>query len=154
MKKVLTLCLVYQHPRILLGMKKRGFGQSRWNGFGGKVQENESVEEAAIRETREEASIEVTHLEKTAVIILEGQDQSATLEVHVFKILSFTGTPVETEEMLPRWFEIDSIPYSEMWPDDQYWFPRFFEGKKFTAKFLFEGQNKILSQEITEVDTL
>ncbi|CAN0505072.1 unnamed protein product, partial [Ectocarpus sp. 12 AP-2014] len=32
---------------ILLGMKKRGFGEGKWNGFGGKVESGESVEEAA-----------------------------------------------------------------------------------------------------------
>ena len=26
MKKLLTLCVIHEHPRVLLGMKKRGFG--------------------------------------------------------------------------------------------------------------------------------
>ncbi|MEK7607017.1 MAG: DNA mismatch repair protein MutT, partial [Patescibacteria group bacterium] len=37
-RKLLTLCFIHQSPRILLGMKKRGFGAGRWNGFGGKVE--------------------------------------------------------------------------------------------------------------------
>lgn len=44
-----TLVLVVQPSRILLGMKKRGFGAGLWNGFGGKVQTGESIEEAAHR---------------------------------------------------------------------------------------------------------
>jgi 8-oxo-dGTP pyrophosphatase MutT (NUDIX family) len=36
---------------ILLGMKKRGFGAGKWNGFGGKLEENESNEAAAKRST-------------------------------------------------------------------------------------------------------
>jgi hypothetical protein len=28
---------MHQNENVLLGMKKRGFGQGRWNGFGGKV---------------------------------------------------------------------------------------------------------------------
>ena len=39
MKKLLTLTIIYQHPKVLLGMKKRGFGAGRWNGFGGKVED-------------------------------------------------------------------------------------------------------------------
>ena len=55
-KKILTtLCIIHQHPRVLLGMKKRGFGVGRWNGFGGKVQREETIEDAAKRELREEA---------------------------------------------------------------------------------------------------
>ncbi len=64
MKKLLTLCIVHQHPRVLLGMKKRGFGIGHWNGFGGKVEEGESIEEAAKREVKEEAAEECYFREK------------------------------------------------------------------------------------------
>lgn len=47
--KLLTLVLVVQPGRVLLGMKKRGFGAGKWNGFGGKVQPGETIEEAARR---------------------------------------------------------------------------------------------------------
>jgi 8-oxo-dGTP diphosphatase/2-hydroxy-dATP diphosphatase len=61
--KVLTLVLVVDtcHSvsswRILLGMKKRGFGMGKWNGFGGKVEPAETVEDAALRELEEEAGL-------------------------------------------------------------------------------------------------
>lgn len=48
-RKLLTLVLVVQPGRVLLGMKKRGFGAGKWNGFGGKVQTGESIEQAARR---------------------------------------------------------------------------------------------------------
>lgn len=47
--KLMTILFVLEPGRVLLGMKKRGFGAGRWNGFGGKVQEGETVEEGAIR---------------------------------------------------------------------------------------------------------
>lgn len=47
--KLLTLVLVVQPGRVLLGMKKRGFGAGKWNGFGGKVQPGETIEDAARR---------------------------------------------------------------------------------------------------------
>ena len=49
LNKVLTLVLIREPTRILLGMKKRGFGQGRWNGFGGKVEKGETIHQAAIR---------------------------------------------------------------------------------------------------------
>ena len=48
-KKILTLAFVREHGRILLGMKKRGFGEGRVNGFGGKVEKGESIAEGAKR---------------------------------------------------------------------------------------------------------
>ena len=42
-KKVLTLVYIRDEENILLGMKKRGFGVGKWNGFGGKVQPGETI---------------------------------------------------------------------------------------------------------------
>ena len=47
--KVLTLVFVIEKSRILLGLKERGFGVGRWNGFGGKVEKQETIEEGAKR---------------------------------------------------------------------------------------------------------
>jgi 8-oxo-dGTP pyrophosphatase MutT (NUDIX family) len=35
--------------QILLGLKKRGFGEGKWNGFGGKVHVGESIAKGAVR---------------------------------------------------------------------------------------------------------
>jgi len=40
---------VRRERAILLGYKKRGFGAGKWNGFGGKVEIGETVEDAAKR---------------------------------------------------------------------------------------------------------
>lgn len=57
--KILTLVLLVNQEKqeILLGMKKRGFGVGKWNGFGGKVSEGETIFQGALRELKEEASI-------------------------------------------------------------------------------------------------
>ena len=47
--KVLTLAFVREKAQILLGLKKRGFGEGRWNGFGGKVKPGEGIEAATKR---------------------------------------------------------------------------------------------------------
>ena len=62
MKKVLTLVVIHQNGKVLLGMKKRGFGMGKWNGFGGKVDQGESIEGAAKREVFEEAGISVGNI--------------------------------------------------------------------------------------------
>ena len=58
-RKVLTLVLLREDNRVLLGMKKRGFGAGKWNGFGGKLEAGETVVEAAAREVREECGYDV-----------------------------------------------------------------------------------------------
>jgi hypothetical protein len=33
--------LIHKEGKLLLGMKKRGFGMNKYNGFGGKVEKGE-----------------------------------------------------------------------------------------------------------------
>ena len=132
-------------------MKKRGFGAGRWNGFGGKVSAAETIEDAAKRETQEEAGVKVGNLYKVGIIDFEFKGNSEIQEVHIFKSDNFLGEPMESEEMKPQWFHIDEIPFKEMWPDDIHWLPLFLSGKKFKGKFLFGESDVILEQELVEV---
>ena len=160
MKKVVTLCAIYNHPRILLGMKKRGFGVGRWNGFGGKLQGDESIEEAALRELKEEASIDALDLNKVGIMDFEFENGTDALEVHIFKVGEFIGEPVESEEMRPEWFHVDEIPFNEMWTSDTLWLPLLLADKKFKGKFFLdkpsnvEHASEILKYELFEVDEL
>ena len=54
--------------KVLLGLKKRGFGRGKYNGFGGKPKEGESVEETALREAREETGLVMNEYYKAAEI--------------------------------------------------------------------------------------
>ncbi|KAG8433000.1 hypothetical protein GDO86_017317 [Hymenochirus boettgeri] len=149
--KLLTLVLVVQPSRILLGMKKRGFGAGRWNGFGGKVQNSESIEDAAKRELWEESGLTVESLQKIGQIKFEFVGSTELLDVHIFRADDFSGEPSESEEMRPQWFDLDKIPYDGMWPDDIYWLPLLLEKKKFMAYFKFQGHDTILEYKMDQV---
>lgn len=154
-RKLLTLCLILKNDRVLLGMKKRGFGAGRWNGFGGKVEAGEAIEAAAKRETEEECGVIITEMEKVGIHEFEFADKRGEiLEVHVFRVDAWQGEPEETEEMRPQWFTIDAVPYDEMWPDDIRWLPVFLAGKKFRTKFLFGEGDAVLENNVQEVDFL
>ncbi|MFA6315422.1 MAG: 8-oxo-dGTP diphosphatase [Candidatus Paceibacterota bacterium] len=154
MKKLLTLCIVHQHPKILLGMKKRGFGAGRWNGFGGKVATTETIEDAAKRELQEEAGIGAKNLDKVGVIDFEFKGNPEILQVHIFKTDDFSGEPTESEEMKPQWWHVNEIPFKDMWPDDIHWMPLFLSGKKFKGKFLFGDGDIIIEQKLVEVEEI
>lgn len=148
MKKVLTLCLLVENGKILLGMKKRGWGENRWNGFGGKVEESESIEESAKREILEESGLKAKNIEERGVIEFTYLDTGKIIEVHIFNILDYEGEPKESEEMKPQWFEIIDIPFDKTWPDDIYWMPLFLSEKKFKGEFIFKDTNTILEHNI------
>ena len=151
MKKTMTLCIIKDKDKILLGLKKKGFGEGRWNGFGGKVKDGESIKDAAIRELNEEAGIKPLDINKKGKLIFEFIDGDV-FEVHVFSATKFKGEIRESDEMKPQWFDVDNIPFDKMWPDDKHWFPLFLKDKIFEGRFLFKDENTIVRHELREFE--
>lgn len=147
-----SLLFILEDNRILLAMKKRGFGSGRWNGVGGKLDLSETPEQAAIRECQEEIGVTPKNIQKVA----EHDFISETAEpwrmyVHVFICSEWDGDPVETEEMRPEWFSQSLVPYNNMWEDDQYWLPQVLAGKKLRCSFTFGENDKMLTHNVREV---
>lgn len=140
--KTATLVFLRRDEEILLTYKKRGFGKGKWNGPGGKV-ENEAIEEGAKREVLEEIGVELLELEHKAKLTFydDGMDD---WDVYVFLSWKFRGVPREMEEVKPKWFNLNSIPYKDMWEDDKYWLPRVLAGEKLRGHFFFnKGLEKL-----------
>lgn len=148
MRRILTLVIVKTDTHVLLGMKKRGFGQGKWNGFGGKVQEGESIKDACSRELYEEAGITPTDLKELGILEFTFSTNDDHLEVHIFVCTTYSGEVGESEEMKPEWFPITEIPFSKMWTSDAYWFPLFLEGKEFRGNFHFDADENAESHEL------
>ena len=144
MKKV-TLCFLSKDDSICLGMKKRGFGVGKWNGFGGKLEEGETLEQAAIRELKEESGVDAReeHLEPVGDIEFYFDDRPEwNLHVHIFKLVTWEGEPTESDEMLPQWYAHHEIPYEDMWVDDPLWLPDMLEGRKVQGKVFLVNEGK------------
>ena len=143
-KKLMTVSVYHTDKKILLALKKKGLGTGRYNGFGGKVEKGESIKESAIRETKEEGGIDVIKIKRMGVVEAESTEREEILIVYIFKIIKFSGEPKESDEMKPKWFNINKIPFAKMWPDDRHWIPLFLKGEKFKLKILFGKNDKVL----------
>lgn len=140
---------------ICLAMKKRGFGAGRWNGVGGKVDVEESIEDAVRRETQEEVNVFPHHIHEVAVLKFSFKYSSNWNQVvHVYFSEHWSGVPSESEEMNPRWFSISEIPYNKMWPDDLYWLPKVISGNRIHGSFCFGKNDTILEKKIELVNKI
>jgi ADP-ribose pyrophosphatase YjhB (NUDIX family) len=152
-----TLCYVFDKTnpndiKVLLGMKKRGFGEGQINGYGGKQESGESFEECAIREVYDEAKIKVWNLEKVAELDFKftnappGKDWDQI--VHVYFTNNWSGNPRETDEMTPLWYskkellKVEEKDYKNFWPNDRHWLPEVLKEKKIYGWIVFGKDNK------------
>lgn len=154
-----TLCFLVNEKQVLLGFKKRGFGSEKFNGFGGKVEEHETVEEAAVRELFEEVGVKTSldNITKVAELAFYfphvSKEKKWDQVVHVFLVNKWEGEPAESEEMRPVWFDVEKLPFEKMWQDDQHWLPMVLQDKLVKGKFSFEEDNEtIKDMDLKETD--
>ncbi|KAK8847621.1 hypothetical protein IAR55_005480 [Kwoniella newhampshirensis] len=111
------------HTKVLLGMKRRGMGVGLYNGFGGKRDPGETMLQCAARELYEESGISANEdalYHKGTLYTsrpLKGGAKGMRkqmIKISVFACFSWTGVPIETEEMTPQWFDIDKLPTQRM----------------------------------------
>lgn len=147
-----TLCFLLKDNQILLAMKKRGFAEGKWNGAGGKPANiDKDIEATAIRETFEEIGVIPKSLQQMAVLNFYFLDKSEwSQQVIVYTTKKWMGNPSESEEMAPKWFDINEIPYDQMWEDDKFWLPQILKGIKIEANFLFNKEQKMLEKDVKE----
>ncbi|MDA3837002.1 MAG: 8-oxo-dGTP diphosphatase [Nanoarchaeota archaeon] len=155
-----TLCLIIDKDkdRILFGMKKRGFGEGKINGFGGKIEESdESIYHAAAREVSEECNLNI----HTDYIVKYGEidfyfpyKEDWNQKVHIFIAYQWEGEPKESEEMSTVWYRLKDIPFENMWDTDKNWMPYILNNKKIKATFHFKEDNNTTDRfNIEEVES-
>ncbi|CAH8838608.1 unnamed protein product [Trichobilharzia szidati] len=171
------LCTNENTSWLLLGLKQRGFGKGRWNGFGGKVQsDDENPKAAALRELEEESGlvIEASAVEDVGRLWFTFTETTECMEVHVFICRKWmpkhcgdtVNWPCYTEEMHPFWFPLTTdkdttvdtkhLPYNHMWPDDKIWLRYILQGNLLLGWFHFTQiphLSNVSSQNLTDCST-
>jgi len=158
--KVFAGVLIEKESDILLGLKNYGFGKGKWqHSFCGKVEQGETTLTAAKRELHEESGLvaKEENLEKFGYFEYEFTDSSIApwiLQVHIYKALVWKGEPKPCEEISPKWFSKDQIPFPCMWKDNQHWLDQVLQGSKVKGYFLYSDYENIDRFEVSTVDTL
>ncbi len=135
-----TLLYIIKDGKVLLIRKKRGLGAGYFNGVGGKVEDNEDVYNAVVRECMEEVGVKPRGLKWMGLLEFWNYDNDNVESihfVHVFTANDYEGEPRESDEAEPIWFSMGEIPFNSMWEDDSYWLPLILSGRRVYGRFIF-----------------
>lgn len=148
---VWTICFLVKGNKVCLAKKKRGHGEGKWNGTGGKPLEGEVLEDTAKRETFEEIGVRVTEISKVADIEFIDLQSGTSNFASAYLITKWEGEPVETEEMRPKWFSKNSLPFDQMWSADKVWIPEILSGRIIKAVFSYANKDNLVQSDITDL---
>lgn len=136
-------------PRqVLLGQKLVGFGAGKLTGVGGKVEASETIPASAARELEEEVGLRVRPEALQLAARLDFRfphrhDWSTVM--YVFCAWDWQGTPAPGREIVPAWYEVEAIPYGQMWADTVHWLPRVLAGERVRGLFYFAADNETVA---------
>ncbi|HET7640020.1 MAG TPA: NUDIX hydrolase, partial [Ktedonobacteraceae bacterium] len=107
MVPIVAGCVITKDGKYLLVQEKKAKVYGQWNLPAGRVDAGESIEDAAIRETKEESGFDVTLGEKISIEHLS----SSSPVLHAYKAEIISGElKFDPEELLAAdWFSLDEI---------------------------------------------
>ncbi|MGC8812664.1 MAG: 8-oxo-dGTP diphosphatase [Candidatus Aenigmatarchaeota archaeon] len=140
-----TLCYIIRNGKVLLLERAKGIGIGKLSAPGGRLKNNETIQDCAMREVFEETGLKVSELKYHGVLnFFFGQRSKPDWIVHVFSTSSFDGEIKESDAGVLKWFDIEKIPFERMWEDDKHWVPLLLKRKKFKCWFYFDKDIKRL----------
>lgn len=140
-----VITYVQRGDQLLFIEKKRGLGDGYFNAPGGHIEETETADEAAVRETKEETGVDIKDLDYRGTLCFQFSD--GTREIGYVYFATYAGGELaECDEARPFWVSRDAIPYENMWEDDRLWLPAALEGRRFDAQFIFDDRKMISSR--------
>ena len=107
--------------------KKNDINEGKWIGVGGRREIGETIDECAIRETKEETGLDVHSLSCCGEVLFV--DENFKIMMYIYEITDFSGELIECDEGDLKWVPIKDIYNYPMWEGDKAFLPHLIEHK-------------------------
>ena len=144
--KLTTLCYLEKDGCYLMlhrTKKENDLNRDKWIGVGGKFEAEESPEECALREVREETGLTMTKYRFRGLVTFVS-DEWGTEYMHLFTCTGFTGTLCDCDEGELTWLPKGELLKKNLWAGDKLFLRALDERQDFfTLKLVYHGEELV-----------
>ena len=139
-----TLIYIEKDGKTLLlhrTKKKNDLNHDLWVGIGGHCEEDESPEDCALREAKEETGLTLTEYKYRGVVTFVS-DKYEGEYMHLFTSSDFVGDIIECDEGDLEWIENERVLSLPAWEGDRLFLELLRKDEPFfSLKLVYEGSN-------------
>ena len=144
MKKQTTGVYLLKDNKILFLVRDKKNDNMHQQGMylpiGGHVELGEGVEEAAIREVKEESGITVHSVDLRGILYIRSQNTGDyDIVLFLFTSSDFTGEPVAGREGSFEWVDVDIVQSVNLYEGDKIFLDLLMKHEFFVIEFLYKG---------------
>lgn len=125
--------------------KQNDLHKGKWNGIGGKIEFNESPEDAIKREALEETGFKIEPILK-GVITYPQTNNDEYCMVFVFIAKKFSGEIIECNEGDLEWIKTKEITKLNLWEGDKLFLPLLKKKGFFSGKITYNKDEVVKSE--------
>lgn len=148
MKKTTLVYLIKNHQWLMLLRNKKAHdvNHGKWIGVGGKVEDNESVEECAIREVYEETGYHIDELSYHGIVYFKYADEEIE-KMYVYSSKKFHGEEKECDEGTLAWKKEDEILNLDLWEGDRIFLQEMIQShvKPFVYELFYDKDSNLIN---------
>lgn len=136
-----------QYLMLYRNKKEVDINKGKYIGVGGHVEENETPDDALVREVKEETGLDLVSFKKRGIVyfVLNGYVE----EMHVYTSSDFKGEIIECNEGELSWVDKEKVPQLNLWEGDIYFLDKILKDEDyFQMKLIYENDVLIKKEDM------
>ena len=149
MKKTVLCYLEKDNQYLMLHRVKRkeDLNKDKWLGLGGHIEENETPDDALLREVYEESGLTINSFKRNGIIEFVNDDYKELM--YLYTSINFSGEMIDCNEGILKWIPKSEILNLNLWDGDRVFLNKLLNNDSyFEIRVIYENNKFIRSEDL------